>query len=243
MLGGYVMSTRIYLHEYIRITGHQRADYFEHMSRGPLRSGRKRRSKMFGIWGTLGSTGEWPEVVNLWESESWEDMAESFDNQTVGRGLQDPELETWWKAAEPMRSGGFDRLLIPAAYSPSIDETVGRGIVGYRAFRHEVIETVPGEARRYLELLEVEWLPTAQGLGMEMIGAYRTALRDDSEVILIWAIRDWETWATVEQAIDSGKESIAWRARSRAIAPRKWAHLMSSAPQSVLQTGVQPQRA
>ena len=234
------MEQRIYLHEYIYITGANRAAYFEHMSHGWTKGGQRRKSKMFGIWGTLGSTGNWPEVVNIWESQNWSQMAEWFRTQTVGRGMQDPFLEKWWKEAEPMRRGGFDRLLIPADYSPSIDETIARGIVGYKAFRHEIIGTVPGEARNYLDMVGNEWVPTAKSLGMEMIGAYRTAMRDDSEVILIWAIKDWDTWCVAEQAIDSGSDAMAWRARTRAIAPQQWTHLMCSAPQSVLQTGVQP---
>jgi hypothetical protein len=138
-----------------------------------------------------------------------------------------------------MRSGGYDRLLLPADYSPSIDETIARGIVGWRVFRHEIIRTVPGQARRYLDRLEKEWAPQARDLGLEVVGAYRTALRDDSEVVMIWAVRDWATWAQAEDALDAGA-GRNWREASREIAPDQLVHLMCSAPLSPTQTGVQP---
>jgi hypothetical protein len=227
------------MHEYVTIAGAQRANYFEHMTRGWRQGAAERRQKTFGIWGTLGSTGHWPQVVNLWQYEGWEHLAQTFDHETGGDAMQDPFLKKWWLEAQPMRSAGYDRLLVPTDYSPSIEDTIARGIVGYRVFRHEIVRTLPGQARTYLKRLEQEWLPKAQGLGLELVGAYRTALRDDSEVLLIWAIRDWATWAAAEQELDQGAGET-WRGSTREIAPDVLAHLMCSAPLSPLQTGEQP---
>ena len=33
-------------------------------------------------------------------------------------------------------------------------------------------------------------------LGLQLLGAFRTAMRNDSECIVIWGIREWEQWAT-----------------------------------------------
>jgi len=139
-----------------------------------------------------------------------------------------------------MRRGGHDRILIPAHYSPGIAEVVARGIVGYQVFRHDVVGVIPGEARNYLAAVEAELMKLMAGLNVMLVGAFRTALRDDSEVILIWAIRDWMTWSAAEQEIDGGEASRAWRARTRAIAPHYASHLMCSAPLSPTQTGRQP---
>lgn len=234
------MARKIYMHEYITITGQNRAKYFEHMTASWRQGAKERGQKTFAVWGTLGSTGQWPQVVNLWEYDGgWEHIARSFDHETSGASMQDPFLQKWWMEAQPMRSGGYDRLLIPTDYSPSIDETIARGIVGWRVFRHEIVRTLPGQARRYLDRLGAEWAPRAKDLGMEVVGAYRTALRDDSEVILIWAIRDWATWASAEQAMDEGA-ARDWREATRDIAPDLLVHLMCSAPLSPTQTGVQP---
>jgi hypothetical protein len=232
--------TRIYMHEYIAIAGANRARYFEHMTAGWRQGAKDRNQKTFGVWGTLGSTGHWPQVVNLWEYEGgWEHIAESFDHETSGAHMQDPFLQKWWQEAQPMRTGGYDRLLIPTDFSPSIDEVIGRGLVGCRTFRHEIVRTLPGQARRYLERLEAEWVPQARDLGLEIVGAYRTAMRDDSEVLLIWAVRDWPTWARAEKAMDAGA-GRDWRESTREIAPEVLAHLMCSAPLSPTETGRQP---
>jgi hypothetical protein len=234
------MVRRIYMHEYITITGANRAKYFEHMTSGWRQGAHERRHKTFGVWGTLGSTGHWPQVVNLWEYEGgWEHLAESFDHESSGAAMQDPFLQKWWLEAQPLRSGGYDRLLIPADFSPSVDETIARGVVGYRVFRHETVRTLPGQARRYLDRLGTQWAPKAREFGMELIGAYRTALRDDTEVLLIWAIADWSTWAQAEQQVDDGA-GRSWRDATRDIAPAQDVHLMCSAPLSPLQTGAQP---
>lgn len=235
------MNDRVYLHEVINIIGNRRKDYFEHMTAGFKRPEDGRRSRCFGVWGTLGSTARWPEVVNLWEHDGWGGIAHSFAHQTRGHGgMQDPELEKWWNKAQEMRSGGFDRLLAPTETSPSIDEVIARGIVGWEAFRHEFVDVVPGEARNFLAAVEGEWAPVLKGLGVELVGAYRTLLRDESEAILIWAVRDWETWAKAEAEIDGGEAGQRWRKQVRAIAPRMRTEIMCSAPRSPTQTGRQP---
>jgi hypothetical protein len=154
--------------------------------------------------------------------------------------MQDPELERWWNKAQEMRSGGFDRLLVAADYSPTIDDVIGRGIVGWEAFRHEIVDLVPGEARNFLAAVESEWAPVVRPMGVELVGAYRTALRDDSEAILIWAVRDWETWAQAEAEIDSGEAGLGWRAKIRGLVRHIRTELMCSAPRSPTQTGRQP---
>lgn len=234
------MGNRIYVHEYVNIIGASRADYFDHMTAGWRAAAIERRHRTFGIWGTLGSTGRWPEVVNLWEYDGWEHLADTFAHETGSAGMQDPLLAQWWRKAQTMRRGGHDRLLIPADYSPCIADIIARDVVGYRVFRHDIVGVIPGEARNYLAAVEAELMGLMAGLGVVLIGAFRTALRDDSEVILIWAIRDWMTWAAAEQAIDGSEVSRAWRARTRIIAPQYASHLMCSAPLSPTETGRQP---
>jgi hypothetical protein len=234
------LGQRIYLHEYVDIIGAGRAAYFEHMTAGWRAAALERRARTFGIWGTLGSTGRWPEVVNLWEYDGWEHLADTFAHETRVDGMQDPTLAQWWRQAQTMRRGGYDRLLIPADNSPGIADIIERGIVGYRVFRHDTIGVLPGKARDYLAAVQAELVSLMAALDVILVGAYRTALRDDSEVILIWAIRDWRAWSAAEQEIDAGAASRAWRERTRSIAPQFSSHLMCSAPLSPTQTGRQP---
>jgi L-rhamnose mutarotase len=178
-------------------------------------------------------------VINVWEYESMEVFAASLDREIQGKGMQDPFLEKWWAEAQPLRECGYDRLMYPASYSPSIDEVIERGIVGYRTFRHEIITTKPGKAREYIDRVEKDWLPVAKSLGMECIGAYRTAMRNDTEVLMIWAFKDYAAWGKAELALD-GAPGQKWRASVEDIVTHELAHLMASAPKSPTQTGVQP---
>src|SRR3954447_10931107 len=67
-----VTNEKIYIHEFIDIRGHNRAKYMHHMTANWCPVGRKERHMLcFGVWATVGSTGSWPEVVNLWELDGW----------------------------------------------------------------------------------------------------------------------------------------------------------------------------
>jgi hypothetical protein len=236
------MNEKIYLHEIIDIILQGRPKYFHHMTTvwGPV--GRKERNMLcVGVWGTLGSTARWPEVINLWEFDGWDGIAANFAHEVGGPTMQDPNLKVWWDEAQKYRSGGFDRLLIPAPYCPTVADICKDGnIVGAKVFYHERIAIQPGQAKGYLSAVEQEWRPVAKELGLHLTGAYRTAMRNDSECILIWAIRDWPAWARVEKAYESDPRVAVWRRRTQGLALDWFNSLMISAPASTTQTGVVP---
>jgi hypothetical protein len=104
-----------------------------------------------------------------------------------------------------------------------------------------MIRTATGQAKTYLSMVEHDWLPVAKDLGMTCVGAYRTAMRNDDEVFLIWAIKEWKTWADIEVAYEEPSAKVAsWRARTQSIALSWENFLMCSAPLSPTQTGRQP---
>jgi hypothetical protein len=203
------------------------------------RRGREERAMYFvGCWGTLGSTARWPEVINLWEYESLHAMAKSFAFETAGSSMQDPHTKEFWDHVQKYRTGGFDRVLIPAPYAPNIRQiSKNKRIIGAKVFYHERIKVTPGQAKSYLSMLEQEWLPVARELGMELLGAYKTAMRNDSECIVIWAIREWEDWAKVEMANETSARVATWRRRTNGVALDWMTHLMCSAARSTTQTG------
>ncbi len=235
------MNTNVYIHEYIDIILQGRPQYFEHMTTGWSRGMAERSMKCFGVWGTFGSTAAWPEVINMWELPGWEGMARNFKIETNHPSMQNPELKKWWDEAQKLRSGGYDRLMVPAPYSPTAAQmAANKRIVGSRVFYHERIDTVPGMARTYLSMLEQEWIPVARELGMELTGAFRTALRNDSECVVIWAIREWEDWADIQIANETSEKVAAWRRKTDGIAIDWMSHCMTSAPASPTHTGKQP---
>jgi len=238
-----VAVSRVYIHELIDVIGHNRARYMQHMTAnwGPI--GRAERGqRCFGVWATVGSTGRWPQVVNLWEYESWEALGNNFEVELTGSGLQDPSLESWWAEAAAFRSGGLDRIMVAPDWSPSVDEhCAGPGLpaVGYL---HETITTGPGGAGPLLESFRAAGRDAMAAHGLGLVAALATAMANDHEVIMIWSIPDWGTWAAFESShADPGSAIRAFR-NSVPQTPLGWSrNLMADAPLSPLRTGRQPQ--
>ncbi len=235
------MAERVYIHEYIDIIGHQRARYMHHMTAnwGPI--GRAERQQLcFGVWGVVGSTGQWPQVINLWEYESWDVLAANFEFEVNAPGLQDPSLVEWWATAADLRSGGVDRILLAPDWSPSVTElcesTAPR--VGYV---HEHLRCTPGSATEVLDAVGDSLVAMMAGAGLSLIGAFRRALSLDEEIILIWSFPEWSIWADFERTADDRVTGIgAWPYSNASIVGRERV-LMADAPLSPLRTGRQPQ--
>ena len=236
------MNDNIYIHELIDVVGHGRAKYMHHMTANwsPIAQ-EERDQRCFGVWGTIGTTGRWPEVVNLWEESGFRGLAGGLNHETGRPSLQDEKLEKWWAEAANFRRGGLDRLLIPAPWSPTIAELNAAGVRG-EVYAHETIEVGRGDARSFLELIAEAAVPTLASFGLRLVGAFRTAMRDDDECIVIWAIPSWDAWATHELALDAG-ELDAWVHARRAASTSYRRFLMADAPLSPLKIGRQPARS
>ena len=233
------MNDKLYMHEFIDILGHGRADYFQHITAGWGPIAREERGQIcLGVWGTVGTTGRWPEVVNVWEFDGWAGLQRNFEREMQGAGMQDPSLRAWWAKAAAMRRGGFDRVMLPAAFCPTLAELLAdQEIVGAEVFFQEIVSTLPGTAGTFLDLVGEHYCPLMRSLGVSLVGAYRTAMRDDSEAMLVWALKGWSRWAEVETALHGSPQSAAWQAASRPFVRERGRTLMASAPLSPLKTG------
>lgn len=234
------VNDKVYIHEFIDIIGRHRSDYVYHMlaNYSPIAQD-ERGQRCFGVWGTIGSTGRWPQVVNLWEESGFDGLAASFEHETGNPTMQDPKLAQWWARAAQFRSGGTDRILVPAPWSRPIDALVGAGVRGV-AYAHELVVVPPGHAVRYLDGIG-ELAPTlTASFGWQLAGAWRTAMSDDSECLVLWAIPSWAQWAAFEQAAirtpGLGRpDGVEVRAAQRI--------LLVDAPLSPMRIGRQPSRA
>src|SRR4029077_11796427 len=119
-----------------------------------------------------GSTGEWPCVVNLWEMAGCDGWGEILEYQYAPRTGQPPGLRKWWTEATKWRSGGFDRILKPAPWSPTREELIAQGVRG-RAFLQEISTCAAGKVDAYLDAVGRDWLPLARGRGLTLAGAWR----------------------------------------------------------------------
>ena len=241
-LGG--ANPHAYIHEFVDISGPHRAEYLHHMAANWSPTAQEtRQQKLFGIWGVLGSTGRWPQVVNLWEEEDWYGLADSFEGEVVGPGLQDPELERWWTAAAEFRSGGRDRLLEPAPWSPAVDVLCEDGPVGAACTAHDLIRVERGAALDHLDAVRTIEAEALHPFGWRLLAAFTNALRDDDECVVLWSIPAWSAWADVQQArrADDGLRSWTTQAREREIDRERV--LLVDAPLSPLKTARQPNRS
>jgi hypothetical protein len=233
------VNTKLYIHEFIDVIGHNRAKYMHHMTANWVPTAiAERNMQCFGVWATVGSTGRWPEVVNMWELDGWDGLAANFAHELTGAGLQDPALAEWWAAAAQLRRGGVDRILVPAPWSPTIDELIAAGVRG-GVYVHEMVAMTVGTINRFIEAVDEVGRGVYGDLDLQLVGMYRVAMRNDTEAIAIWAIPDLPSWARFEQAWEL--DALArWRARLVALGATVERTLLVDAPLSPMRIGRQP---
>ena len=236
------VNDRVYIHEFIEIIGHNRANYMQHMTANWSPNAQEdRRQLCYGVWAVLGSTGTWPQVVNMWEHENWDDVARSFEIETSGAGAQDPKLARWWAQAANFRRGGFDRMMVAAPWARGIEQLCADGVRGV-CYAHEMVNVRPGAAADLLELAREHGSPALGRYGWELAGAFTTAMVDDDEALLLWAVPTWQQWADAEKAHTVDDDVRAWRAKTRDVVTGWHRTLLVDAPLAPMRTGRQPSR-
>jgi hypothetical protein len=203
---------KVYIHELIDVIGHNRARYQHHMTANWVPVGlAERAQRCYGVWSTIGSTGRWPEVVNMWELDGWDGLVRNFEVETGGGRDQDPSLAEWWAVAATLRRGGIDRILVADDASRGIDELCADGVRG-ELYGHELVAVPAGRASAYLELVRGAAEAAYAEHGLSLVGAFRTAMRADDECILLWACPSWKAWGGFEQAWAADGALARWSA-------------------------------
>lgn len=226
---------RVYIHEVVEVDGTRRAHYQHHMTANWVpEGGPMRRQRCFGVFTLVGSTGAWPRVVNIWEYDGWDDLAHNFAVEFAGASHRDPMLEDWWQAAAEFRKGGFDRILEEHEANPGIEHWQARGGTSAVAYAHERFMVTTGRARLVADAVADGDSQYDRGSGLELVGLWRTAMRADDEVIAMWAVPDWETWASVEKRV-----ALNWQQHTDVVALERT--LLVDAELSPLRLGRQPE--
>ena len=192
------MNDKVYIHEFIDIIGHNRANYMHHMTANFSPIAQEERHQLcYGVWGVVGTTRGWPEVVNLWEEDGFDGLSTSFRHEFNHATLQDPKLAKWWAEAANYRRRGDDRVLVPAPWTRTIDELCADGVTG-EIYAHEQIQVPQGTSRDFLEIVAQEAIAVYEAFGWQLAGAWETAMVNESECFLLWAIPTWEQWGETE---------------------------------------------
>ena len=235
-------NPKIYIHEFIDIVGHNRANYMQHITANWSPIAQEERHQLcYGVWGILGSTGRWPAVVNIWEEDGFDGIAASFRHESGHPTLQDPKLAKWWAGAAGFRSGGRDRLLVPAPWTRTIEQLCRDGVRG-EVYAHEQFTTVPGRASALMARIAEDRDSLLTDFGWILAGAWETAMAGDSEVTLLWVIPTWDQWAAAEQAERADTKLARWRCTLYEGTMSTQRVLLVDAPLCPFRTGRQPHR-
>jgi len=233
----------VYIHEFIDIIGHNRANYMHHITANWSPIGQKERNQLcFGVFGTVGSTRIWPEVVNIWEHTSWDGLADAFEHEFSHPTLQDPALAEWWAEAANFRSRGVDRILVAAPWTRSIEQLCADGVTGV-TYIHELVTLKPGTATQYLDGVRDLGVDAYREHGLELVCAWRTAMCGEAECIVMWAVPTWRTWSDFEVAQLRDPKLVGWTRATAGMVTKLERFLMVDAPLSPLRTGRQPAEA
>ncbi len=204
------MSEGLFLHEVVDIVGQGSVAYMDHTVAYDTEGAGGRGLTLVGTWSVMGSTGRWPQVVNLWELvDGWDGWRRLCDRTNLRRDTN-PGLAEWWEEAYRYRTGGFDRLLAAAAGSPSPSELEAAGVHG-SVFVHELTSVRAGAGAEYLTAMAEEWAPVAADHGHHLVGRWEVLLTD-TEVCTIWAT-DLEAHLRLMRSRD--ERIPAWRRRAR----------------------------
>ena len=192
----------LFLHEVIDIVGRGGRAYMEHTVAFDAGAAAGGGLTLLGTWEVVGTTGRWPQVVNVWELDGWDGWARLGQRTNVDKAAN-AELAAWWDEAYARRTGGFDRVLRGAPGCPTRASLAADAVHG-SWFVHELSEVHPGAGPDYLAATLAERVPAMAQRGIALVGLYDSILVD-TEVCTIWAtdiaahtelLRDGDPWPT-----------------------------------------------
>ena len=218
------MADPLFLHEVVDIVGRGGAAYMAHTVGFDAGAAAAKGLTLVGTWEVVGTTGRWPQVVNVWEIDGWDGWARLGQRTNVDKAAN-AELAQWWDEAYTHRSGGFDRLLRGAPGCPTLASLTQAGVRG-SWFVHELSEVRPGAGPDYLAATLEQRVPAMSQRGISLVGLYDSVLTD-TEVCTIWAT----DLATHTEHLRAGDP---WPATARRWCTRWREELMTPGPGSPL---------
>ena len=235
-------ARELYLHEYIDIIGQGQWAYMEHAK---AQAGHEKVDfELLGTWYTMGITGRWPQVINIWEIPGgWDGWYGKVDRLGLKRRTN-ADLFKWWDTAYKLRTGGFDRLLGGHPGCPTIAQLTRDAVRG-TLFVHEMTTVRPGTATEYLDATREVREPLMNEYGHHLVGLYEV-LMHDYEVCTVWAtnavdhVRMGKAFDVARGLLDADSADVAgdsrlveWRRAAQQWTVQFREELMTPAPGTV----------
>ena len=181
------MNDRVYIHEFIDIIGHNRANYMHHMTANwsPIAQA-ARHQLCYGVWGVVGTTGAGRRSSTSGRKRASTGSPRRLGHETDHPTLQDQKLAKWWSEACQLPAPRRRPRARPRALDPDHRGAVRGGGEG-RGLRPRDGDGRAGQADDFLLIVADQACrrtPPSAGAGRRV--AHRND--DDSECILIWAI-------------------------------------------------------
>ena len=86
-------------------------------------------------------------------------------------------------------------------------------------------------------------VPAYESFGFQLVGAFVTAMVNDDEALLLWAVPEWDNWARFEDAHGVDSALTNWHRASADIVTGRHRVLLVDAPLSPMRIGRQPARS
>lgn len=211
----------LFVHETIFCRSLQARERYQEIAKG------MQGFTMVGTWQTVGMTGRWPTVLNVWQVPGGWSGWEGFLERTYGSVRR--QLDAYFDQFDEVRSGGEDFLMSSVPWSPPVDQLVSEGVRG-TLFAHEVTTVHPGAGREYLAAMNEQWRPVALDHGHQLVGMYE-ALMTDTTVVTLWA-----TTAAQHVGLNASEDPRVgrWREAARTYCTQWHEELLSPAPGTLL---------
>jgi hypothetical protein len=219
---------RVYVQELVGTAGASHAD-----DREPPRR--------FGSFAVVSPAGRRSPAFDLWEHDSWADLAQGIATDLDDPGRHDALPASPGTGPSVQWTGLEDRILVAHPDSPGVEAWQQRGGTDAVAYLHEVIDGPPGMAGDVCDTVVHDGAEDHRRFGVELVGAWRTAMRADDQVVAIWSLPSWDAWAVFEAAADGGDVEFfhLWQRLSGQVHRRRRV-LLVDAELSPLRTGGQP---
>jgi hypothetical protein len=192
----------IYLQEIVAIDRGGKEAYLESVrTRWAPYAERSRGMRLVWLGSTIGSTGEWPETIAVWELRDWRHYAEVCARMYT-ESSDDAELASWWREASKIRLRSRSQTLVAASFSPTFDDLSARGVAG-TAFAFSTYHVRPRAMARFLRAFK-RHADEAGARGRRLVGAYEVAFTNHL-AYAIWAHRSLDEMTSYESRRENAR--------------------------------------